>query len=152
MSKETKTPQPSEREYLKGILSYCQATGNLIWLKTNNQHCGRVAGKACTDRNGKTYIRVQVNRRRVYAHVIAWYLQTGDWIPGRIDHINGDGTDNRIENLREADVFENMKNKRRMKNNTSGFCGVIFHQRDQVWEARMNANGKRITIGSFKNK
>ena len=134
------------------LFSYSPDSGRITWRVINNQHCGKRAGSIKADRNGKRYVRVRVGKRIIAGHVIAWFFHTGDWLPGQIDHINGDGTDNRIENLRLASNAENMKNKRLMENNTSGFCGVVYHSRDKVWEARININGRRVNLGRFRDR
>lgn len=69
----------------------------------------------------------------------------------QIDHINGNGLDNRKANLRIATSSQNRRNLSRLKsNNTSGFRGVTKH--GNGWRARISAgNGKKITLGTFKN-
>ena len=70
-----------------------------------------------------------------------------------IDHIDGDRTNNRIENLRLATKAENGWNRQHLdKRNSSGFTGVYWCIRDQKWRARIKVNGKNIHIGYFTNK
>lgn len=67
----------------------------------------------------------------------------------KVDHINGDGLDNRKENLRMCTNSENAWNRRKNKDNTSGFTGVNWNKLKQRWMSRVQANGKRIHIGYF---
>ena len=39
-----------------------------------------------------------------------------------------------------------------MKNNKSGYVGVIWNIRDKRWVANIGVNGKQVRIGSFKDK
>ena len=55
-----------------------------------------------------------------YAHRVMWALMMQEWPSGFLDHINGDKTDNRITNLREAPKLLNNKNARKRKDNKSG--------------------------------
>lgn len=43
-------------------------------------------------------------------HRVVWFLHHGYW-PKEIDHINRDGRDNRIENLRDVSHHVNVMNK-----------------------------------------
>jgi hypothetical protein len=70
----------------------------------------------------------------------------------QVDHINGNGLDNRRKNLRLATRTQNMWNRRRYRNNTSGFKGVVWHKRDERWQARINVNRRRIYLGLFDSK
>jgi HNH endonuclease len=67
-----------------------------------------------------------------------------------VDHINGNGLDNRKENLRLATHIQNAQNQRLPRNNTSGFKGV--GRKYDRWEARIVANRKRVYIGLFNTK
>lgn len=65
----------------------------------------------------------------------------------RADHINGNGLDNRLINLREATPGQNRMNSRRNTNNTSGYKGVSrFGSR---WKAQITFNYQRIYLGLF---
>lgn len=63
-----------------------------------------------------------------------------------VDHWNGDGLDNRRENLRLATESQNGANRGLQSNNSSGFKGVVFHRRCGRWQARIKVQGKTISL------
>lgn len=65
------------------------------------------------------------------------------------DHINGNGLDNRKENLRTATHAENMMNTDKWKTNTSGYKGVHWNKSKKKWIVKFNMNKKEKYIGSF---
>lgn len=65
------------------------------------------------------------------------------------DHINGNTLDNRRANLRQATNAENMHNRRRYANNTSGFKGVTFHKATGMWRAQISLDGRRIQLSHY---
>ena len=69
-----------------------------------------------------------------------------------IDHINGNGLDNRRINLRICTHKENCRYRTKLQaNNTSGFHGI--RRRGNGWEARINVgDGIRKYAGFSKNK
>lgn len=69
-----------------------------------------------------------------------------------IDHINRDGLDNRVCNLRFATFSQNNMNKGLQKNNTSGCTGVTWHKGTQRWRARIKINRKMIGLGYYQKK
>jgi hypothetical protein len=69
-----------------------------------------------------------------------------------IDHINGDGLDNRRENLRVCTQRQNCANQRIRRDNTSGYKGVYFNKRDERWVVQIRHRRERIFVGSFKDK
>ena len=67
-----------------------------------------------------------------------------------VDHRNGDGLDNRRDNLRLATHSENMMNRPKIKSpTTSRFVGVYFDKARRLWVARIHLNGKCIWLGRF---
>lgn len=66
-----------------------------------------------------------------------------------VDHINGNGLDNRRSNLRIVTHAENMLNARPRADNTSGFKGVSFHRATGKWQSGIRINGKRRGLGLF---
>lgn len=68
----------------------------------------------------------------------------------QIDHINGDGLDNRLENLRIVYKAQNLFNQRkRAKNTSSQYKGVYLHKKKQKWQAQIQHNKKVIYLGYF---
>lgn len=80
---------------------------------------------------------------KVYlVHVVIWTM-FNDLKDGLvIDHINGDHSDNRIENLRETSQSINSRNRRKSSRNTSGVTGVSYHSRDRCWSVSYTVNRK----------
>lgn len=69
-----------------------------------------------------------------------------------VDHINGNGLDNRRENLRIVTHHQNCMNTKRQRNNTSGFKGITWDKQMKKWRARISVNRKPVLLGLFKNK
>lgn len=67
----------------------------------------------------------------------------------QVDHISGDGLDNRRSNLRLATHAENAANEGLRANNKSGAKGVGWHGQRRKWYARIRANGCRYNLGLF---
>jgi hypothetical protein len=66
------------------------------------------------------------------------------------DHINGDPSDNRWANLREANHFQNQYNRGPQKTNTTGIKGASIRKNGKA-VAMIRAEGKRIYLGIFDN-
>lgn len=146
-AQESRLIVPIER--LRECFNYDPETGAI----TNRIYRGGrgPAGKEipATASGGHKYRRTQCDGVRILCHRIAWALHYGYWPEQSIDHINGDGFDNRISNLRLATRSQNGRNRGKNANNTSGFKGVSWHSVARKWRAATRINGRRIHIGSF---
>lgn len=69
-----------------------------------------------------------------------------------VDHINGDGLDNRKENLRICDRAKNGQNRIKHKMGTSNFKGVSWHKRSEKWQSRITIDKKTKNLGSFDSE
>lgn len=67
-----------------------------------------------------------------------------------IDHINGDGLDNRSCNLRAATPRENSCNARMRIDNTVGYRGVA--PSGNKWYAQIRVNGVSLYLGTYTAK
>ena len=142
-------------EYLRAILSYNSTTGDLFWQHREDRDCQwntRWAGKKAGYINSKGYIYVNIDKKRYLSHRIIWALVHGNWPKNQIDHIDGNPSNNRLENLREATNQENNRNKSLQKNNTSDVTGVSWNKKVQKWVARIATDRKDHHIGVFDNK
>ena len=70
----------------------------------------------------------------------------------QIDHRNGNRLDNRRANLRLASHSENLHNRGRSTNNTSGFKGVSWDVDREMWRATILVAGRWRQIGRFATK
>lgn len=68
------------------------------------------------------------------------------------DHKNGNGLDDRRDNLRICSRSQNAMNRGTNKNNKSGFKGVSWHKLTQKWQARLGVEGKRKYLGCFDSQ
>lgn len=70
-------------------------------------------------------------------------------LPGQIvDHINGDGLDNRRENLRIVSRAQNNQNARCFTG-ASKFKGVAKHHYTHKWRAYISVGGRQVHLGFF---
>lgn len=66
-----------------------------------------------------------------------------------VDHVNGDGLDNRRSNLRPAPQSLNVANLSLSSHNTSGFKGVSWSKKYSKWEANIHLHRKKRFLGYF---
>jgi hypothetical protein len=69
-----------------------------------------------------------------------------------VDHINGNGLDNRRSNIRLCTSQQNQMNKVKSENCSSGFKGVSYHSQNKKWRATINFNRKQISIGCYPSE
>lgn len=98
-------------------------------------------------KNGYPYAMRWVSSKPVLMH--RFLLSTPKGMV--VDHINGNGLDNRRENIRICSHTENMRNRRINRNNTTGFKGVsVSLGRKKKYQASLERFGKKITFGYFE--
>ncbi len=67
-----------------------------------------------------------------------------------IDHKNGNGLDNRKQNLRHCTKTQNMRNVRKTRSATSSkYKGVSFTKSISKWCAEITADWKRYNLGYY---
>lgn len=135
------------QELLKEFLKYYPETGIFIWNVQKGQRikAGDIAG---TPQNRGSIV-IKINGKQYLAHRLAWLYTHGEFPSRLIDHLDGDPSNNRLNNIRECTNSENLKNQSVSKRNTSGFKGVTFHKLSGKWQAGARLNGKRIHLGLY---
>lgn len=105
--------------------------------------------KWCARREGNTYYAARKeNYKPIKMHIDILGHEEGKII----DHINGNGLDNRRENLRFATYSENGMNRKNNANSSSKYKGVGWHKKNNNWQARITVNGKLKYLGSFQDE
>jgi hypothetical protein len=132
--------------------TYEPETGLFLWRKVlarSNKKPGDVAG-SFHKKDG--YVTLTVGRAQVRAHRAAWLFVHGRWPERQLDHINGNGRDNRIVNLRLATHTENQHNVGVRRDNKTGHKGVRYYSQTGKWIAGIRVNGAHRHLGSFPTK
>ncbi|OKP53671.1 hypothetical protein A8A12_01805 [Serratia marcescens] len=151
-------------DYLNECFLYDKESGNLIWRKRPRKHfstdrqckiwntkfSNKIAGSITEDRPGLSYVVIGINYKPYKAHRIIWAIHNGEIERGfEIDHINHEGTDNRLENLSLVTSSENKKNRTKQRNNSSGNTGVHWNGKSKKWRAIIQVEGKVKHLGYF---
>ena len=127
-------------EFFKKRIKY-HNDGSLSWKFSsdlnnhwNSKNANKKAG-CLVDRYKKLGLTYNGKRYYVCNHVVVFILNENKYPNNMLDHINGIKTDNRIENLREADSYQNALNRPALKNKKSQYKGVS-------WEKNRNSPKK----------
>jgi len=134
---------------LKELLHYNPETG-IFTRKTHlNKHCkiNDIAGH----KTKHGYVTISIKSKTYYAHRLAWLYVYGEMPKNVIDHINGNGMDNKIINLRDVTQSINIQNILKIpSHNKSGLMGVSFYKKTEKWRASLTLNKKHFHLGLFK--
>lgn len=120
-----------------------------LYRKVRTAQRSKVGERAGSkDANG--YIRIKVDGVLLGAHRIIWAMHKGYWPSIFLDHINGIRDDNRIENLREATMAQNIFAQIGAHDGSlTGVRGIVFDKRTRQWVARITKNRRKIHLGTF---
>lgn len=146
-------------EFLNECFHYDKRTGDLIWKTRPLHHFksagtremmnARCAGKRAGAVAKHGYIVVVFAGKHWLAHRIIYKMLHGS-CPDYIDHIDGDPTNNRIENLREVTNAQNTQKKKLRKVGSSKYRGV--YRCCGKWQAQIKVEQKPIYLGAFADQ
>ena len=109
---------------------------------------GKPTGKKCN----QGYIRITAGGKSQLAHRVAYLLTYNEW-PECVDHINGNRSDNRIDNLRGCTKKQNARNRLKKRgNNSSSFVGVWKREGCRRRRTRWIASCSGQHLGSYKTE
>lgn len=136
------------KELLLSLFDYDEKTGKLFWKirPTTNVFIGDEAGR--THDHGYTLIKtIRLNTKKsFFRHHIIWFLENGEW-PKILDHINGDTTDDRIQNLRQSTFRKNQQNRIEHRN---GRLPGTFQTKSGRWRACASIPNRKLHhLGTF---
>lgn len=149
-------PIPSLQR-VRELVDYNPETGATVWkvrpLRPGNEHHDKIWNARFPGTpvgfDNVGYLATSIDGERYLVHRLCWFLYYGSWPSKDIDHINGNKRDNRIVNLRLATDSQNLCNGKLRKDSTSGFKGVSLDSRDGRWQAYLNVNGRRLSLGRY---
>lgn len=128
-------------ELIKEFLVYIPEDGSIRWkVKYGKMLANSVAGSKAQD----GYIRIGFKGKKYLAHRLSWFLHYNEWPSDLVDHIDGNKSNNRIENLRIATKSLNGYNRTEQHG--------VGKYRNNTWRAYLNHAGKQYHIGYFKSE
>ena len=136
-----------DQETLHELFEY--RDGELYWkIKANTTiKIGDRAG--CKDPKLGATTRI---KRRLYKNNRIIFMMFNGWLPDRLDYIDCNRLNDKIENLRPATLSETCCNRRKPKSNVSGYKGVSWNTSRNKWIASISKDTKQFNLGYFDNK
>lgn len=136
--------QDITKEILNFLFEY--KDGELYWKfsLSSKSPKGSIAGSIKQDK----YRRIGLNKKPYLAHRLIFMMFHG-YFPQVVDHIDGNKLNNRIENLRAANLSENQHNRKMSKTNTSGYKNVTWNKRKSKWLVNVRVHSMDFHIGYF---
>ena len=136
-------------ERLKQIFEY--RDGILYWKQKPHQMAHRSkVGDVADNLKNNGYKSIFLDGKAYPSHRIIYKLFNENF-EGFIDHIDGNPSNNKINNLRVATAEENQRNAKLRKDNTSGIKGVSYDKSKNSWRVRLQVNKKQKIFGDFKD-
>jgi hypothetical protein len=132
-------------EEMKQYLSYDPETGHFTWIKHKPYSTFKVGDIASGLNRG--YIHIKFNSKQYRAGRLAWLFTHGKWPNNHIDHIDGNRSNNKINNLRDVTKHENQFNITKVRAK-SGYIGA-YKTKFGKWQARIRVNKKTLALGTF---
>ena len=141
-----RVPLPPQRELVQ-LFEYHSSGVITSKYAKSNRRIGAIVGV----KNRYGYLAAKLNRKTYYVHRLIWTICNGSIPEGfDIDHINGNRSDNRIENLRLVTRQGNNQNLQHAKSNSkTKLLGVCFKKSSQKFVAQIRENGKYKHLGLF---
>ncbi len=135
------------QEYLQAALEFDEERGVLIWRQRadrspqwNGRYAGKDAGYDQIFATSGPYRVINILGIPRLAHRLIWVYVYG-YEPDEVDHEDGDGLHNRLDNLRDASSSQNKCNK----NDDS----LGYTKRGNRYRARVKIEGAIFELGNY---
>jgi hypothetical protein len=135
-------------ELVRADVAYDPVTGDMTWIA---RRVGVPHGEVCGALTKHGYLVLRLRGVEFPVHRLAWMHHYGAAPSGLIRHLNGNKADNRIANLAIATASTCRALAAPQRNNRHGVKGAFWNKKDQRWIVRVQRDGKRVTVGSFKS-
>jgi hypothetical protein len=139
-------------EYRDGVLywrerpahHFKRPADHLTFLKKS---AGKPAGRS--EPKGYLCVKMRIDGHPICpsVHRIVWAMHHGKWPEHTIDHIDRNRRNNRIENLRDVTISENLRNK---VNSSPGKQGA--HRNGNRFSSNIRVGGRQVYLGTFDNE
>lgn len=123
--------------------------GALFWKKRMSRRVSIGDEAGCRRYDGYTLLKIRGESHRVHRLI---FLMHHGYMPHFIDHINGNRSDNRIENLRACSPLQNARNRCTQTVNKAGFRGIRWVPEKKKFKARICVDRKQIHLGYYVTK
>jgi len=120
----------------------------LVALVDDDDYPELIKYKWCAHKGQNTFYAEKVSRRMGVIRMHRIILGVPDGL--FTDHINGNGLDNRKENLRIVTNRENSQNRHQIK--TSIRPGVWWSKNNKKWTSSIRVGKKRVNLGCFETE
>lgn len=117
--------------------------GHLYWKKLSSSLSRAKVGSKAGALATHGYWRIKFDGVTHMAHKLIYAMHNGGVCPNYIDHIDGNKSNNKLENLRPATIAQNAHNVGLHKNSTTGVKNVSWSPSKNRWKVLISANGKR---------
>ena len=135
------------QEYLHSLFDY--KDGNLYWKnvsKFHNQLNKKIAGSL----HHTGYVYIKIDNKKYSAHRLIFLYHHG-YLPKMIDHIDKNSLNNNIDNLREANRFQNQWNTSLTNKSITKIKNVYWNKQLKKYSVQINAKNKRYYFGCFND-
>jgi hypothetical protein len=141
-------------DQLKEEVDYDKTTGIFTRKKTHPKlkyRVGDITGVTRPD----GYLQISIKGKIFLAHRLAWLYVHGEVPSSNIDHIDGNKSNNEIQNLRSISQCANVQNIKKAKSNnkSTGILGVSLMNKGKgkkKFRARIVVDGKEKSLGGFE--
>lgn len=125
---------------LQKNFTYCTKTGHLI-RKSDNK---------VLNSTNRGYCVVKINKKQYLVHRLIWLYVYGKWPSCQIDHIDGNRSNNNINNLREVSIQGNGRN--RIEHRNGHLLGTTYRKDLKKWYSQIQIEKKKVFLGSYNTQ